>query len=82
MAKLVDEQDKAINTAALPYFMTSGIREIWLEMMFRCIDIAITAHPDCKERVCPSRYRPHILKKVAPVKRIGAVSPAAREMTG
>ena len=30
---------------ALPYFMFSGILEIWFEMMFRCIDIAMNGSP-------------------------------------
>src|SRR6185436_7295879 len=45
IAKLLMKRMSAMSTAAHPNFILSGIREIWLEMMLRCIDMAMNGSP-------------------------------------
>src|SRR3954447_23631879 len=81
MAKLLMKRIKPMSTAALPYFIVSGIFEIWFEIMYTCIDMAMNGWPGEYGKNLPQPLSATALKKVTPVKRIGAVSPAARLTT-
>src|SRR3954470_699000 len=50
-------------------------------MMYTCIDIAVNGSPGEYGRSLPTPLSATALKNVTPVKRIGAVSPAARLTT-